>query len=60
MTLNPCREPNTFGVPLAAEASERHFKCLCMDVCLMSAALRLNLLKLEAAPRRGIRVRIAA
>lgn len=34
------------GAPLAAEASERHFKCLCMDVGLMCAALRLNLLDL--------------
>ena len=34
------------GVPLAAEASERHFKCLCMDVGLMCAALQLNLLDL--------------
>ena len=34
------------GVPLAAEASERHFKCLYMDVGLMCAALGLNLLDL--------------
>ena len=35
------------GVPPAAEASERHFKCLCMDVGLMCAALHLNLLDLD-------------
>ena len=34
------------GVPLAAEANERHFKCLCLDVGLMCAALRLNVLDL--------------
>ena len=34
------------GVPLAAEASERHFKCLCIDVGLLCAALHLNLLDL--------------
>ena len=34
------------GVPLAAEASERHFKCLYMDVGLMCAALGINLLDL--------------
>ncbi len=34
------------GVPPAAEASERHFKCLYMDVGLMCAALHLNLLDL--------------
>ena len=34
------------GVPLATEASERHFKCLYMDVGLMCAALHLNLLDL--------------
>ena len=32
------------GMPPAAEASERHFKCLNMDVGLMCAALHLNLL----------------
>lgn len=31
------------GVPLGAEASERHFKCLCMDVGLMCAALQLKM-----------------
>ena len=34
------------GVPLAAEANERHFKCLYLDVGLMCAALRLNVLDL--------------
>ncbi|MDE0053786.1 MAG: ATP-binding protein [Gammaproteobacteria bacterium] len=34
------------GVPLAAEANERHFKCLCMDVGLMCGALHLNVLDL--------------
>ena len=34
------------GVPPAAEASERHFKCLYMDVGMMCAALHLNLLDL--------------
>ena len=34
------------GVPLAAEADERRFKCLYMDVGLMCAALRLNALDL--------------
>ena len=34
------------GVPLAAEASERHFKCLYMDVGLLCAALQLNVLDL--------------
>ena len=34
------------GLPLAAEADERRFKCLCMDVGLMCAALHLNVLDL--------------
>ena len=34
------------GVPLAAEADERRFKCLYMDVGLMCAALHLNVLDL--------------
>ena len=34
------------GVPLSAEASERDFKCLYMDVGLMCAALQLNVLDL--------------
>ena len=34
------------GVPLAAEINERRFKCLYMDVGLMCAALRLNVLDL--------------
>ena len=34
------------GLPLAAEASERYFKCLCLDVGLMCAALQFNLLDL--------------
>ena len=36
------------GVPLAAEMKERFFKCLYMDVGLMCAALRLNILDLGA------------
>jgi predicted AAA+ superfamily ATPase len=35
------------GVPLGAEANERHFKTLYMDVGLMSTALHLNLLDLQ-------------
>ncbi len=35
------------GVPLHAEANDRHFKTLYMDVGLMCAALRLNLLDLK-------------
>ena len=35
------------GVPLAAEAHERYFKCLYMDVGLMCAALHLNVLNLR-------------
>lgn len=35
------------GVPLAAEAHERYFKCLYMDVGLMCAALHLNVLDLR-------------
>ena len=34
------------GVPLAAEADERRFKCLYMDVGLMCAALHLDILHL--------------
>ena len=34
------------GVPLAAEANERYFKCLYMDVGLMCAALHVNVLDL--------------
>ena len=34
------------GLPLAAEADERRFKCLYMDVGLMCAALHLNVLDL--------------
>ena len=34
------------GVPLAAEANERYFKCLYMDVGLMCTALHLNVLDL--------------
>ncbi len=34
------------GIPLAAEANERYFKCLYMDVGLMCAALRLDVLDL--------------
>ena len=34
------------GVPLAAEADDRRFKCLYMDVGLMCAALHLNVLAL--------------
>ena len=34
------------GVPLAAEVDERRFKCLYMDVGLMCAALRLDVLHL--------------
>ena len=34
------------GLPLAAEANERYFKCLYMDVGLMCAALHLNVLDL--------------
>ena len=34
------------GLPLAAEADERRFKCLYMDVGLMCAALHLNVLTL--------------
>ena len=34
------------GVPLAAEADDRRFKCLYMDVGLMCAALHLNVLDL--------------
>ena len=34
------------GVPLAAEADERRFRCLYMDVGLMCAALHLNILDL--------------
>ena len=34
------------GVPLAAEADERRFKCLYMDVGLMCATLHLNVLDL--------------
>ena len=34
------------GLPLAAEADERRFKCLYMDVGLMCAALRLDVLDL--------------
>ena len=34
------------GLPLAAEADERRFKCLCMDVGLMCAALHLDVLDL--------------
>ena len=35
------------GVPLAAEANERFFKCLLVDVGLMCAALGLDLLDME-------------
>ena len=34
------------GVPLAAEANERYFKCLYMDIGLMCATLHLNVLDL--------------
>lgn len=34
------------GLPLDAEANERYFKCLTMDVGIMCAALRLNLVDL--------------
>ncbi len=34
------------GIPLGAEANERHFKCLYMDVGLMCRALDLNVLDL--------------
>ena len=34
------------GIPLGAEANERYFKCLYMDVGLMCAALHLNVLDL--------------
>jgi len=34
------------GIPLGAEANERHFKCLCLDVGLMCRALDLNVLDL--------------
>lgn len=34
------------GIPLAAEANERYFKCLYMDVGLMCTALHLNVLDL--------------
>lgn len=37
------------GLPLAAEANERYFKCLYVDVGLMCAALRLNVLDLRQA-----------
>lgn len=36
------------GVPLGAEINERHFKTLYMDVGLMCAALKLNVLDLRA------------
>ncbi|MCY4486411.1 MAG: ATP-binding protein [Deltaproteobacteria bacterium] len=35
------------GVPLAAEANARHFKCLFMDIGLMCAALHLDLFDLR-------------
>ena len=34
------------GLPLGAEVDERHFKCLTMDVGMMSAALHLNTIDL--------------
>ncbi|MCY4470025.1 MAG: ATP-binding protein [Thiotrichales bacterium] len=40
------RHTSANGVPLAAEADERRFKCLYMDVGLMCAALHLDILDL--------------
>ena len=40
------RHTSANGVPLAAEADERRFKCLYMDVGLMCAALHLDVLDL--------------
>ncbi len=37
------------GIPLGAEADERRFKVLCLDVGLMASALGLSILGLEAA-----------
>ena len=47
--VHPVHHSSANGVPLGAEASERVFKVLCLDVGLMSTACGLSVLDLERA-----------
>lgn len=45
----PVRHTAANGIPLGAEANERNFKILCLDVGLMATACGLTILDLESA-----------